>query len=156
MVEKSWTIAPTVFDLQKDDLNDIFSEYIDVMSSYVDKPHKKDDLVGCAIYGWKLMHIAVDHYRNRYPNWIIIRHEDMSVDPFLASEELYTQLRLNFTPKVEQVLIDSTTGNSVTGRNRDSKENLLKWKYRLDANTIKRIREETYPVSERFYADSDW
>ncbi len=156
MVEKSWTIAPTVFERQREDLQHIYADHEDLIDSYITKPNKKDDLVGCAIYGWKLMHIAIDYYRKNYKNWIILRHEDISMDPYTITKQLYDNLRLTMTPAVEKILLNSTSGNSVIGNNRDPKQNLEKWKHKLDANTIERIREETLPISDRFYSAADW
>jgi len=156
MKEKSWIVTPTVFMNQLDQLDHIYAGYHEMVNSYLAIAKKKDDLIGSSILGWNLLHIAIDYYRQKFPNWIYLRHEDLSHNPLTAYNKLYDLIGLEYTQDVIGKVKQSTTGMATSGVNRDSEKNVLKWKNTLSKEEINRIKEETFPIWTRFYGEEDW
>jgi hypothetical protein len=156
MVEKKWTVASTVFEKQLNDLKYVYSNHMELVSAYINKPNKRNDLVGCAIMGWQLLHIAIDYFRNQYPDWIIVRHEDISKTPLEYSEKLYNKLQLPYSDAIRKSINKSISGETVNGTKRDPIKNMEKWRAKLDSNTIERIKRETYTIGRKFYSDYEW
>ncbi|MCZ2128040.1 MAG: sulfotransferase [Anaerolineales bacterium] len=124
----------------------------------------KDDVVGQAALLWTLVYRFVDSLRADFPQFRIVKHEDLSLDPVGGYRALYAALNLDFTPRVEQVIQTSSSSENPTklARNKthsvklDSRANLANWKKNLAPDEIERIRKTTRGVAERFYADADW
>jgi len=156
MKEKSWIVTPTVFNNQLDQLDHIYGNFYDMVNSYLTIEKKKDDLIGSSILGWNLLHIAIDYYRQKFPNWTYLRHEDLSNNPPPAFNELYDRLGLDYSENVIDKIKRSTTGIATSGVTRDAGKNVIKWKSTLSMEEINRIKEETFLVWKRFYNDEDW
>jgi hypothetical protein len=133
-----------------------------------------DDLIANGCLLWNLIHHAVDTYRRTHPSIIVVRHEDLSLDPIDRFSRLYQQLDLPFHANAENAIRRATRaagaggsashgwsisrrGISRTGfRPMDSRSNATAWKRSLGADEIRRIRSLTEPVSEIFYEPDSW
>ncbi len=113
---------------------------------------------------WKIFSSIIRRYQEEYPSWIIMRHEDISLDPVQSFELIFNKLDIDFSPKVER-FIKKTTNTHVSKEKlqkrlhivkRDSKLNLHSWKDRLSQSEIEYIREQVEDVSKDYYSDSDW
>ena len=113
---------------------------------------------------WRMIYTVVDQFRASHPDFIVIRHEDLSSDPERGFRELFDSLGLSFTSRVQTTLINhSQSGNpkelskkTVHGIKLDSQANLLNWKKRLSEYDISRIRQITLDVANKFYPDESW
>jgi hypothetical protein len=113
---------------------------------------------------WRMIYAVVDQFRATYPDFIVIRHEDLSRDPEGGFRELYDSLGLTFTSRVQTTLENySQSGNPkelskkrVHGIRLDSQANLTNWKKRLSENDISRIRQITMDVADNFYTKVSW
>ncbi len=123
-----------------------------------------DDLLAQAALLWRMIYHVVDGYRARHPDFRLVRHEDLSLDPVAGYRQLYADLGLDFTPRVEAAILRSSASENPREVSRtniyavrlNSRANLDNWKKRLSAEEIARIRKITEPVSHLFYSDSDW
>jgi hypothetical protein len=96
--------------------------------------------------------------------WIVVRHEDLSADPVNRYRELYTKLNLEFTQRVEKVILGSSSSEnprelSLKKRHSvklDSAANIKNWKKRLDADVIQRIRDITGETADFYYPGENW
>jgi hypothetical protein len=124
------------------------------------------DLIDEAILLWKLIHFRMIQYRKLHPDWIFIRHEDLSRAPLEQFRELYRRLGLEFTGHAQQVIesfsspanpgeTDVMIGTDATLM-RNSFSNIWNWKNRLTPPEIERIRYNTENIWRAFYADEDW
>lgn len=121
-----------------------------------------DDIVGQGALLWRAIYGAVARFDSN-PAPIIVRHEDLSLNPAQEFSRLYAALNLPFTSRAESRILDSTSaGNhpelSVSHPHRtklDSRANLENWKRRLTDDEIERIRGLTEDVAVRFYDGSD-
>ncbi len=122
------------------------------------------DTLGQAALLWRVIYRSVVRMINLHPSFIMVRHEDLSLDPVNGFDSLYKKLGLNFTPKVKQTILNaSSSGNpnelstkKVHSVKLDSRANIDNWKKRLSAEEIKHIRELTSDVAELCYPDADW
>ncbi|MGQ9575393.1 MAG: sulfotransferase [Thermoguttaceae bacterium] len=115
-----------------------------------------------AILLWKCIYCVVDKYRKAHPDWIFIRHEDLSRDPLGEFSRLYGRLGLHLSDRARRAIADSSgEHNSAEPRGanplkRNSKQNVATWKKRLTPAEIARIRQATSGVVELFYEDPQW
>lgn len=124
----------------------------------------KDDIVGQAALLWKIIYRFVHSTRSGYPQFHIVRHEDLSLDPIGGYQVLYQSLGLIFTEKVKDIIRNSSSSenparlakNKTHSVNLDSRANLDNWKKILSPEEIVRVRKITEGVWESYYTDSEW
>lgn len=113
---------------------------------------------------WRILYAIVIRFQDRHPDWEIVRHEDLSVDPQRAYLDLFERFGLSFTEKTRR-FIDRTTSHlnpvdAPEGRlhhiRRNSRDNVRVWQRRLSREEIAQVRDLTGDVAGRFYTDSSW
>jgi hypothetical protein len=123
------------------------------------------DIVKQASLLWKVIYHTVDSYRERHPEWMVVRNEDLAVHPFEGFEKLCDFLNVPFDTRMRQTVKEFTTGNTSSSSSgkvpihsvrRNSKSEAWKWRGLLDPETIERIRKETAPIWKEFYAPEEW
>ncbi len=105
-----------------------------------------------------------DGAREQNPDFIIVRHEDLSRDPVTGYHDLYKSLGLEFTPRVEKTILNSSSSENpvelsrkkVHGFKLDSRKNIDIWKKRLTVEEVDRIRKMTEETSTLYYSDAEW
>jgi Sulfotransferase family len=150
-----------------------FSDLLDqplLMQNYLE-PYRKDmraikadDIIGQASLLWTMIYRVVHSVRERIPSIQIVRHEDLSLDPVSGYKTLYQSLGLDFTSRVEQTILNSSSSENPTEVSRkkvhavklDSRANLDNWKRRLMSDEIARIRRMTEEVAHLYYPEVNW
>ncbi len=154
-------------------MRDHLEQYRDQMQSI-----QPDDVIGQAALLWKLIYYSVhatlrhgerqtnrqDGAREQNPDFIIVRHEDLSRDPVTGYHDLYKSLGLEFTPRVEKTILNSSSSENpvelsrkkVHGFKLDSRKNIDIWKKRLTVEEVDRIRKMTEETSTLYYSDAEW
>jgi Sulfotransferase domain len=140
-------------------MRDHLEPYRDQMGSI-----KADDVIGQASLLWKMIYASVHSTRGLNPDFIVTRHEDLSRDPVNGYRELYVPLGLDYTSRVQKVILSSSSSENpreLSRRKRhsvklDSLANIKNWRKRLTEDEIKRIREMTEEVSHLYYSDAEW
>lgn len=125
---------------------------------------RADDVIGQSALLWNLIYRSVHGALERNPGFIAVRHEDLSRDPVNKYRDLYSSLGLDFTPRVEKIILNSSSSENPREASRkkiysvklDSRANMDNWKKRLTAEEIDRIREMTREVSPLYYSDAEW
>lgn len=117
----------------------------------------KKDIIDQGILLWNVIHAVIDDYQKRHSSdWYFIKHEDLSIDPVKEFKNLFEYLELNFSEKISNHIIETTTAGKESNWKRDSKSNVKTWKERLTANEISRVKQGTMEVWPKFYTESDW
>ncbi len=119
------------------------------------------DVVAQAALLWRMIYRAVDSMRAQRPDFRIVRHEDLSLDPLGGFKDLYDWLELPFTPQVRETILNSSSSENPTELSTkkvhsvklDSRANIENWKKRLTPEEIETIRSLTAGVSQIFYPD---
>ena len=125
---------------------------------------KSDDIIGQAALLWRMIYHSVHATRELNPDFIIVRHEDLSRAPLSGYRDLYKLLDLEFTPRVEETILHSSSSENPAELSRkkvhsyklDSRANIDIWKKRLSVEEISRIRKITEETSALYYSDVEW
>jgi len=122
------------------------------------------DVVGQASLLWAMIYHCLHAMRERLPSVLLVRHEDLSLHPTEGFERLYKALDLDFSPRAQRLVIQSSSSENpdqlsvgrVHSVRLDSRANLGNWKRRLDADEIARVRNLTADVARLYYPEEDW
>jgi hypothetical protein len=122
------------------------------------------DAIARASLLWKMAYQMVHDLHLKHPEYQIVRHEDLSLDPVQGFNRLYTTLGLRFTSRAQKIIQNSSnpenpkelSASAVHAFQLDSRANLDNWKRRLSAEEIKRIRQITGDVAASYYPDESW
>jgi len=122
------------------------------------------DIIAQGSLLWRMVYTVVAEFRELYPKFWVVHHEDLSYQPEVEFRQLYADLGLAVTPKVRQALVNSSqSGNpeelskrKVHAVNLDSRANLTNWKKRLTDEESQRIRVLTMDIAEKFYSVESW
>jgi len=125
---------------------------------------KPDDIIGQAALLWRMIYRFVHSTRSLFPDFKIVRHKDLALDPVEAYKALYKSLGLTFDKKVEDIILNSSNSENpaeLSKRNThsvklDSRASVENWKKHLNTDEITRIRKMTESVSHLFYSDTEW
>jgi len=123
-----------------------------------------DDVIGQAALLWTMIYRVVHADRAQIPSIQIARHEDLSLHPIAGYHKLYDLLGLNFTPRVERTILNSSNSENPTELSKkkvhsvklDSRANMDSWKKRLSSDEINRIRKMTEEVAHLYYPEVNW
>lgn len=122
------------------------------------------DIISQAVLLWKIIHATIFEFKEKYQEFAIIRHEDLSISPVKEYKGLYQHLDLAFTDRVE-TKIQSTTStenpDELSPENKhgiylDSRANINNWRNRLTKREIYRILESTEDELYGFYHPDEW
>ena len=125
---------------------------------------KPDDIIGQSALLWRMIYRFVHSTRSLFPDFKIVRHKDLALDPVEAYKALYKSLGLTFDKKVEDIILNSSNSENpaeLSKRNThsvklDSRASVENWKKHLNTDEITRIRKMTESVSHLFYSDTEW
>ncbi|MBW8010237.1 MAG: glycosyltransferase [Chloroflexi bacterium] len=142
-------------------MRDCLEPFRDEMEAATQNP---DDLITQGSLLWRVVYSVVDNYHQNYPEFQVVRHEDLSLYPLERFEDLYSSLGLQFTKLAQDIVLRSTQPGNPKGASRrsiysvnlDSRANLKQWQERLSAEEINNIRNLTEDVSSLYYEDKDW
>lgn len=114
-----------------------------------------------AILLWKVIHHVILKYQANHPDWIFMRHEDLSREPMVNFGDIFKKLDLDFTHHVKRVIQEHTEASNPAEVaadciKRDSKTNIWNWKKRLTQDEILHIRRQIGNLSDNLYSDSEW
>jgi hypothetical protein len=123
-----------------------------------------DDIIAQAALLWRLIYRVAHQTSSLHPDFKVVRHEDLSLDPVPGYKALYESLGLTVTERVRNIILKSSSSENPaelsTKRKHafklDSLANLDNWRKRLTADEITRIHKIAEPVSHLFYTDAEW
>lgn len=136
-----------------------------VLSPIADELRKADDqsvgIVEEAILLWKAMYYAVHVYRQRHPEWIIVRNEDLAEHPMEEYQRVCSHLNLPFDVVMRSSVQAFSNPSNESGdvplhaTQRDSRSEAWKWKNKIGPDVLERILEGTSPVWQEFYSTEE-
>jgi hypothetical protein len=115
-----------------------------------------------AIVLWKLIHYTIAGYRERHPDWLFVRHEDVARDAVSQFERLYAALGLSFTDRARRRIAEhsdpANPGEAADAglTKRDSRSSIHTWKRRLTPEEVERVRIGVGAMADEFYDEGDW
>lgn len=125
---------------------------------------KSNDVIEQGALLWKMIYKTVHASLTTNPDFILVRHEDLSRDPITGFRNLYQALGLDYTHQIEKSILDSSSSENPLELSRkkvhdvrlDSRANVSNWKKRLTEDEVHRVRMMTDDVSALFYTDAEW
>jgi hypothetical protein len=158
-----WRISFHSFSRQPRLIEDRLAPYADAIAAALATP---PDAIATYTLLWMLLHHQIDLLREEHPDWIFVRHEDLSREPATEFRVLFDKLGLEFSDGVRASLERFTTDQSPLGKltlfgnkrrtMRDSRDSMHAFRRRLSAAEIERIRRIAEPLWPRFYGPEDW
>lgn len=142
-----------------------------------------EDLVAQVALLWRILYRVTAAYRSTVPGFVVVRHEDLSLDPVAAYEKLHVDLGLPFTDEVRTAVEEGSglkaapaAGSDNGGKTHvwrlsrrgflsrtayrpmDSRASLGTWRSAVTPDEIARIRWLTEDVTRLYYTDAelDW
>jgi hypothetical protein len=157
----NWPFHFTELTQQPRLMQDYLEPFQDEVHRAVERP---PDILGQAMLVWRVIHHVIRRFQCTHPNWIFLRHEDLSRRPQQGFEDLFARLGLDMLPRVRQAIQAHTSAANpkearagvVHQLHRDSLGNIWNWRSRLRPDEIARLREGTHDVARFFYTDADW
>ena len=71
-----------------------------------------DDIIGQAALLWRMVYRVVARMMKLNPSFVVVRHEDLSLDPVPGYRDLYAVLDLDFTSKTEQAILSASSSEN--------------------------------------------
>lgn len=123
-----------------------------------------DDVIGQSSLLWHLIYQVVSQLQEKYPHFQVVRHEDLSLDPLEGFRHLYDALELEFSPRAQRMIQQSSSSDnpkeaskeSIYAVRLDSRANLNNWKRRLSPQEIARTRSLTEELAAHYYPEQTW
>jgi hypothetical protein len=124
----------------------------------------EQSLIDDGILLWRVVHHVIRHYQQHHPDWIFLRHEDISQHPLEEFARIFERIGLPMTPEVRCAIEAHSSednpheaGDQVIHQlKRHSKANIWNWRQRLSAEEIACIRAGTEDLAPSWYGDADW
>jgi hypothetical protein len=122
------------------------------------------DVIDQAVLMWNVIQHVIKGYRDRHPDWLYVRHEDLCEQPVDGFRGLYERLDLPWNQRVERTILRFSTARSRrevptylhrTVR-RHSRAARWTWVHRLNPQERERVREGTAKLASAFYGEEDW
>ncbi|HIP71582.1 MAG TPA: hypothetical protein EYH05_09335 [Anaerolineae bacterium] len=127
---------------------------------------KEQDIVDQAALLWKLIHYVILQFQQKRPDWLFVRHEELSQNPAAGFRFLFTQLGLDYSAEAARTvqahsapgmaLLPANEDQLFTALRRDSAANVWTWKERLTPAEIGRVRDRVAEISQAFYTETEW
>jgi hypothetical protein len=143
-------------------MNDHLSEFKEEIEDFA---NNEKSIIDQGILIWLITHSYIKKLKERYSDWLFVRHEDVSIDPINEFKKIFSHLKLEFTDKIRENIKEfSGKSNQAevfstdldTMIKRDSNAVINSWKKRLTSNEISYIREKVSYLSNEFYSEDEW
>lgn len=134
-------------------------------AAQIEKAHRADrDPVRDGALLWAVCNDVVRRWRAAHHDWLVVRHEDLALNPERAFADIFGALELSWTPASADAVAESTSAQnpaevSSTVQHelaRDSRNLVDVWRTRLPDGDVRTVRAMTAEVASAFYDDESW
>ena len=129
----------------------------DYLQPFEDLLQKKGHYWQKVAHYWGAAHYVMLKQQQQHPDWMIIQHEQLCLDPENEFRKIFDKLQLHWTKKTDQLLKASTTFDSLKSYipSRITAQEAEKWKQQLIPNQIKEIMDAVKPFNIPYYINND-
>jgi len=153
------------------DFNDLLNQPLllrDWLSPHAEQIRKlsqqEHDVISQASWLWCMIYQVTREYEQRFPEILVARHEDLSMQPLEGFKKLFNALYLSMNERARKQIQQSSSSENpseltlrkVHSTRMDSRSSLNNWKNRLTAGEIDQIRLITQDIAAYYYADFEW
>ena len=140
----------------------------DWLGPYREEMHSRqktpEDIVGQGALLWRMIYSAVHSYQKGDPKILIVRHEDLSLEPEKFFGKMFRHFGLPFTDTVENQIRKTTRSENPDQLRKgnehaihlDSRANLQNWRTRLEEDEVERILRACRVEMRYFYQPEEW
>ncbi len=145
-------------DMRKQDnlLTGRLSKFADSIE-YMCMEGNESDFIDRVALLWNILHFVILEYQKQYPNWLFVKHEDVSTTPELGFQKIFDYLELDMNTEIRKYIEEYTSqrnpkdATSYSYQPRNSKLILHTWKERLSNDEIDRVKTATSDIALQFY-----
>jgi hypothetical protein len=140
-------------------MEDMLAPYVDEISRYA---REEQPLLDQGILLWKLLHHAIQLFRDRRPDWLFMRLEDLGREPLPGFGEIFDHVGVPLDEAVRARIVAHSNADNpdqvgdMASTKRNSAESVVAWKRKLSDEQVERIREGVEPLADAFYGTDDW
>lgn len=109
------------------------------------------DIIENASLFWKLCYAQVLYYKEVFPEWCYVKHEDLSTHPFEEFAKVFEYAGVPFNDQAKAYISKTTHSDTNTRFTRNSSQNATKWQTQLNTDEITRIHSYTQVIADSFY-----
>lgn len=154
----NWSFAFDNLLKQERLMDELLTPYAAEISS------KPESIIDQAALIWKLIYHVLGEFSERNKSWLVVSHEELSLDAVVGIQRLYEKLALSWSDQIEEKILAATSlDNPLDPKQgvahqmkRDSVANVDRWKRNLSRDEVQRIRKITAGVVERYYSEESW
>jgi hypothetical protein len=120
------------------------------------------DIVDQAALLWTMIHSMILKYQEAFPEWMYVRHEDLSRSPIEGFRGIFDHLDLEWSAETARTIAAHSfpaaegVPSMLHDLTRDSLAIIDTWKMRLTGDEIERVRSRVWNVSTHFYSEQEW
>lgn len=141
-------------------MRDWLAPYRAEMEAMIARP---DDVIGQGCLLWRMVYRTVAQLRERVPETIVVRHEDLSLAPWSGYYGLLHKLGIRPGKATDKAIeffsnAENPKETSVEPPHTvalDSRANLDNWKHRLTPDEVQRVRELTAEEAGLYYSPAE-
>lgn len=111
---------------------------------------KRPDIIDTGICMWNIIHHVALQYKEKHPDWMMVRHEDLSDYPVEEFKKMFERLEIPFTSYLEKKILNSTQSETTDILKRNAGENKESWRKRLTESEIEKVLKETKEIASEF------
>lgn len=158
MKKQKWGYPIQNFLNQEDLINDYLIQYKNELTNLVGD----NNLQNRIIVEWKIINKLLLEYSKENPDFIMIKHKDICLNPVSTAKKIYDELGINFNQSVENKIKRMTSSKNVKDSkkivklNRDSSQLPFLWKKNLSISEINKIKAETYEIASNIFSEESW
>ena len=150
---KNWTFDFNHFVQQEELMQKYLEPYRQQITVFA---HNPPDIIQQACLLWNCIHHIVINYKSKFPEWLFVRHEDLSSNPINEFSKVFNHINVPFSKKVRNYIKQSTQIVKSSGQNLPAKANIKNWKNRLFSEEIDIIYKTTKHIADEFYSSEEW
>jgi len=113
---------------------------------------------------WRTLYGAIEAQRAEHPDWMVIRHEDLSRNALSGFADVFRHIGESLDERVTRYVEETTSqanpsaapDGTAHALRRDSAANATGWRSRLDPSDVDELRSLSEDVASVFYTDDDW
>jgi Sulfotransferase family len=160
LVKLNWSFPFSHFLEQPLLIKDYLYPFEDEINNYA---RKEQPLLQQATLLWKVIYYVVYRFKQKYQQWLYIRHEDLASEPEAIFFDIFSYLKIDYTEHLQKSVKEHCCVSEDIGLDsnpyllkRDSRATIGSWKSNYTDAEISGVRSQVEEVSQYFYTDLDW